>query len=48
VTKRAALTNGILRRLPRKEFKTISSKLEPVPLPLHSILNEAAKPVVYC
>ena len=48
MTKRAALTNGILRRLPRKEFKTISPKLELVPLPLHSILNEAAKPVAYC
>jgi CRP-like cAMP-binding protein len=48
VTKRAALTNGILRRLPRKEFKAIFPKLEFVPLPLHSVLNEAAKPIVYC
>lgn len=48
MTKRAALTNGILRRLPRKEFKAILPKLEPVQLPLRSILNEAAKPIAYC
>jgi CRP-like cAMP-binding protein len=48
VTKRAALTNGILRRLPRKEFKLIFPKLKLVPLHLHSILNEAAKPIVHC
>jgi CRP-like cAMP-binding protein len=48
VTKRAALTNGILRRLPRKEFKLIFPKLKLVPLHLHSILNEAAKPIAHC
>jgi CRP-like cAMP-binding protein len=48
VTKRAPLSNGILRRLPRKEFKTIFPKLELVPLPLHSVLNEAAKQIVFC
>jgi len=48
VSKRAALSNGILRRLPRKEFKTIFPNLELVPLHLHSILNEAAKPIAYC
>lgn len=48
MTKRTALTNGILRRLPRKEFKAILPKLEPVQLPLRSILNEAAKPIAYC
>jgi CRP-like cAMP-binding protein len=48
VTRRAALHNGILRRLPRKEFKTIFPKLALVSLPLHSILNEAAKPIVHC
>jgi CRP-like cAMP-binding protein len=48
VTKRAAPSNGILRRLPRKEFKAIFPKLELVPLPLHSVLNEAAKPIVFC
>ena len=48
MTKRAALSNGILRRLPRKEFKTIFPNLELVPLHLHSILNEAAKPIAYC
>jgi CRP-like cAMP-binding protein len=48
VTKRAPLSNGILRRLPRKELKVIFPSLELVPLPLHSILNEAAKPIAYC
>jgi CRP-like cAMP-binding protein len=48
VTKRAALNKGILRRLPRKEFKVIFPKLELVPLPLHSVLNEAAKPIAHC
>jgi CRP-like cAMP-binding protein len=48
VTKQAALSNGILRRLPRKEFKAIFPKLELVPLHLHSVLNEAAKPITYC
>jgi len=48
VTKRPALSNGILRRLPRKDFKVIFPKLEPVQLPLRSILNDAAKPIAYC
>jgi CRP-like cAMP-binding protein len=48
VTKRAVPSNGILRRLPREEFKVIFPKLELVPLALHSILNEAAKPIAYC
>lgn len=48
MTKHAALINGILRKLPRKEFKTIFPKLALVPLPLHLILNEAAKPIAYC
>jgi CRP-like cAMP-binding protein len=48
VTKRAALTNGILRSLSRKEFKAIFPKLEPVQLPLRSVLNDAAKPIAYC
>jgi CRP-like cAMP-binding protein len=48
VTKRAVLTNGILRSLPRNEFKAISPKLEPVQLPLRSILNDAAKPIAFC
>jgi CRP-like cAMP-binding protein len=48
VAKRVPLSNGILQKLPRKEFKTIFPKLELVPLPLHSVLNEAAKPILYC
>jgi len=48
VGKRAALTNGILRKLPSKEFKAIFPKLELVQLPLHSILNDEAKPIAYC
>jgi CRP-like cAMP-binding protein len=48
VTKTAALSNGILRRLPRKEFKSIFPKLELVPLQLHAVLNEAAKPIAHC
>ena len=48
MTKRAALLNGILRKLPRKEFKAIFPKLESVQLPLRSILNDAAKPIAYC
>jgi CRP-like cAMP-binding protein len=47
VSKRAALSNGILRNLPSKEFKAISSKLQLVPLPLHFVLNEAAKPISF-
>ena len=34
--------------MPREEFKVIFPKLELVPLALHSILNEAAKPIAYC
>jgi CRP-like cAMP-binding protein len=34
--------------LPRKELKAIFPNLELVPLPLHSILNEAAKPIAHC
>ena len=41
-------SNGILQELPRKEFKRIFLKLELVPLPLHAVLNEAAKPIAYC
>ncbi|HXH68690.1 MAG TPA: Crp/Fnr family transcriptional regulator [Candidatus Limnocylindrales bacterium] len=48
MTKRAALKNGILRSLPRKEFKAIFPRLEPVQLPLRSVLNDAAKPIAYC
>jgi CRP-like cAMP-binding protein len=48
VTKRAALKNGILRSLPRKEFKTIFPRLEAVQLSLRSILNDSAKPIAYC
>jgi CRP-like cAMP-binding protein len=47
VSQRAALTNGILRRLPRNEFKAISPALELVPLPLHFVLNEAAKQISF-
>ena len=48
MSKRAVLTNGILQGLPRKEFKAIFPKLEPVQLPLRSILSDAAKPIAYC
>ncbi|HET7108231.1 MAG TPA: Crp/Fnr family transcriptional regulator [Candidatus Acidoferrum sp.] len=48
MTKSAALTNSILQRLPRREFNAIFPKLEQVPLPLRLILNESAKPIVYC
>jgi CRP-like cAMP-binding protein len=48
VTKRAVLTNGILRSLPRKEFKAIFPRLEAVLLPLRSILNDSAKPIAHC
>ncbi len=48
MTKRAPLSNGILRRLPHKEFKAIFPNLELVPLPLHSISNEAAQPIACC
>ena len=48
MTKRRVLTNGILQRLPRKEFKAIFPRLEAVHLPLRSILNDSAKPIAYC
>jgi CRP-like cAMP-binding protein len=48
VTKRAPPTNGILKRLPRTEFKILFPKLEAVHLPLHATLNEAAKPIAHC
>jgi CRP-like cAMP-binding protein len=48
VTKTAALRNGILRRLPRKEFKAIFPKLELVPLQLHAVLNEFGEPIAHC
>jgi CRP-like cAMP-binding protein len=48
VVKLVPPSNGILRELPRKEFKRIFPKLELVPLPLHAVLNEAAKPIAYC
>ena len=48
MTEQAALTNGILKRLPRSEIKFIFPKLALVPLPLHAVLNEAAKPIAYC
>jgi len=47
VFKRAPLINGILQSLPRKEFKAISPTLELVPLPLHFVLNEVAKPISF-
>ena len=47
MTKRAALTNGILRSLPRNEFNAIFPALELVPLPLHLVLNEAANPISF-
>ncbi len=40
-------SNGILRRLPPKELHTIFPKLEFTKLPLHAVLNEAAKPIKY-
>jgi len=48
VAKLVPPSNGILQELPRKEFKRIFLKLELVPLPLHAVLNEAAKPIAYC
>jgi CRP-like cAMP-binding protein len=48
VTRGAAPSNGILRSLPRREFTALFPKLELVALPLHSVLNEAAKPIAYC
>jgi len=48
VAKLVPPSNGILQELPRKEFKRIFLKLELVPLPLHAVLKEAAKPIAYC
>lgn len=47
MTTQVARTNGILRRLPRNEFRTIFPRLEFTKLPLHVVLNEAAKPIKY-
>src|SRR5258708_4421181 len=40
-------TNTILHALPRKELTTLHSRLELVPLPLHTVLNETARPIVH-
>jgi CRP-like cAMP-binding protein len=45
VTNRVALSNRILQGLPRMEFNRIFPKLELLPLPLHAVLNESAKPI---
>lgn len=47
MTTQAALTNGILRKLPPKELRAIFPKLEFTKLPLHAVLNEAAKPIKF-
>jgi len=41
----AAQTNRILLALPRGELKALLPRLELVPLPLHMVLNETAKPI---
>ena len=40
-------TNSILHALPRKELTTLQPRLELVPLPLHTVLNETARPIVH-
>ncbi len=42
-----ALANQILITLPRQEFARLSPHLKLVKLPLHSILNETAKPIEF-
>jgi len=42
-----AHTNRILLALPRKELSRLLPHLELVPLPLHMVLNETAKPIVH-
>jgi CRP-like cAMP-binding protein len=40
-------TNAILHALPRKELTTLQPRLQVVPLPLHTVLNETARPIAY-
>jgi CRP-like cAMP-binding protein len=42
-----AMVNKILLGLPRKEYKAVFPKLEWVDLPIHTVLNEVAKPIEY-
>ena len=42
-----ARTNDILYALPRKELTTLQPRLELVPLPLHTVLNETARPIAH-
>lgn len=39
--------NGILHGLPRKELNRLLPQLELVSLPLHMVLNQAAKPILF-
>jgi CRP-like cAMP-binding protein len=41
------IANKILLGLPRKEYKTVVARLEPVELPIHLVLNEVGKPIEY-
>lgn len=42
-----AVANKILLGLPRKEYKAVFPKLEWVDLPVHTVLNQVAKPIEY-
>ena len=42
-----ARRNAILNKLPRKELKKISPWLEQIQLPVHTVLNEAGRPIAY-
>jgi CRP-like cAMP-binding protein len=45
--KRDPLANKILRGLPREEYKSMFPELEWVGLPIHTVLNQEAKPIQY-
>jgi CRP-like cAMP-binding protein len=40
-----AVMNKILRGLPRKEYQSVFPRLEWVDLPVHTVLNQVAKPI---
>ena len=42
-----AVANKILLDLPRKEYKAVFPRLEWVDLPVHTVLNQVAKPIEY-
>ena len=43
-----SIHNAILTELPREKRNAVSSKMEFVDLPVHTVLNEMAEPIKFC